>query len=386
MRVRDLADYVPVATAAQHITEDQKIAAKMQRKKHEEAERRLRIFDAKRRTIGVDKAALDAQLDEKKQEAEVQRTRDELFDSQALYFNNVIKMQELEARRKRTELERQTKEYSRLHLNKSERLTADLENPPKYPPPLMEGAEPCGVASLQVFTGEDMGAPRRQRAQAQQCKDWYEQQMFEKLVEKEMHKDDDQVWMQQNKISEEAMENVVRQDRLLRRDLEEGRQEFNLQQTAFKEAQKQQLLAETEEEKMLDVYNQMQSPFLSESTPYVGRNGKILFTEYKGEMTVDSLDAMIQTRDAQLAEREAMKKENALAEKAWARQSENVRRTLIGAQREQQQTKREKMEQMVRENQAIAAAKKQKEIFAQHCVFTNECSDDFWSQFGTSTR
>ena len=36
-------------------------------------------------------------------------------------------------------------------------------------------------------------------------------------------------------------------------------------------------------------------------------------------MTVDSLDAMIQTRDAQLAEREAMKKEAALADKAWAR-------------------------------------------------------------------
>jgi hypothetical protein len=384
--MRDLADYVPVATAAPHFTEDQKIAAKMQRKKNEEAERRLRIFDAKRRTIGVDKAALDSQLDEKKQEAEVQRTRDELFDSQALYFNNVIKMQELEARRKRTELERQTKEYSRLHLNKSERQTNDIENPVKYPPPLMEGAEPCGPASLQVFTGEDMGAPRRQRAQAQQCRDWYEQQMFDKLVEKEMHKDDDQVWAEQNRISEEAMENVVRQDRLLRRDLEEGRQEFNLQQTAAKEQLKQQLFAETEEEKMIDVMTQMQSPFLSESTPFVGRNGKILFTEYKGEMTADSLDAMIQTRDAQLAEREQMKRDNALAEKALARDNENVRRTLIGAQRAQQATKREKMEQMVRENQAIAAAKKQREIFAQHCVFTNECSDDFWSQFGTSTR
>merc|ERR1712224_671697 len=103
------------------------------------------------------------------------------------------------------------------------------------------------------------------------------------ILEKEEHKDDDQVWMEQNKISEEAMENVVRQDRLLRRDLEQGRQEFNLQQTANKEMLKKQLFAENEEEKMFDVMTQMQSPFLSESTPYVGKNGKILFTEYKGE-------------------------------------------------------------------------------------------------------
>merc|ERR1719174_2433384 len=74
----------------------------------------------------------------------------------------------------------------------------------------------------------------------------------------------------------------------------------------------------------MDVANQMHSPFLSETTPYVGRNGKILFTEYKGEMTADSLDAMIKTRDAQLAEREQMKKESAFAEKSWARHDEHA--------------------------------------------------------------
>merc|ERR1712224_715523 len=118
------------------------------------------------------------------------------------------------------------------------------------------------------------------------------------ILEKEEHKDDDQVWMEQNKISEEAMENVVRQDRLLRRDLEQGRQEFNLQQTANKEMLKKQLFAENEEEKMFDVMTQMQSPFLSESTPYVGKNGKILFTEYKGEMTADSLAARLWERES----------------------------------------------------------------------------------------
>lgn len=44
------------------------------------------------------------------------------------------------------------------------------------------------------------------------------------------------------------------------------------------------------------------------------------------------------------------------------------------------------MEQMVKENQAIAARKKSQEVYARQIMYTNECGPDFWSQFGKSTR
>merc|ERR1719364_400563 len=97
-------------------------------------------------------------------------------------------------------------------------------------------------------------------------------------------------------------------------------------------------------EGLVHVENQLQSDFLNECTPHQG-NGKILFTEYKGEPKGgDSLDQMIMSREAQLEAK-------AEVEKA------------------------KKNEQMVRENMAIAAGRKAKDAYAQHSMYTNECSD-----------
>merc|ERR1719502_1289383 len=50
------------ARPKQRLTEEEKLARDCMRRRQTDLERRARIFDAKRRMIGVDKEALDAQV------------------------------------------------------------------------------------------------------------------------------------------------------------------------------------------------------------------------------------------------------------------------------------------------------------------------------------
>jgi hypothetical protein len=386
VRVSELADYVPVATAKAFATEDEAMQAKVARKRAEEAERRHRIFDAKRRTIGIDKAALDEQVEEKKMMEDVEKERNANFDQQAAYFNNVIKMQELEARQKRQELERQVKMYSLLHNNKAERTNADLENPPLSHPPLSPLAEPCSIASAQVFAGEDMGREARIMAQKQQLRDWYEQQVFEKNMAAELVRGSDDIFTTQNNLAAQNLLQVEQAETAMRAELEHSRQQYNQFMESSKRYQKFEEKERVQIEQQAHVDAQLTSDFLNESTNHIG-NGKILFTEYKGEPKGgDALDHMIMSREAQIEQKAVVEAAKVKEEKAYVRQQEMVRRTLVENQMKEKRMKREMQEQVVRENMAIAAGRKAKDAYAQHSMYTNECSDLFWTQFGTSTR
>merc|ERR1719182_1249858 len=128
-------------------------------------------------------------------------------------------------------------------------------------------------------------------------------------------------------------------------------------------------------EKLAHVDHQLASAFLNESTPFQG-NGKILFTEYKGEPKGgDSLDQMIMSREAQLEQKAVVEAAKVKEEKAYVRQQEMVRRTLVENQMKEKRLKREMQESIVRENMAIAAGRKAKDAYAQHSMYTNECSE-----------
>merc|ERR1719240_1241571 len=279
---------------------------------------------------------------------DVEKERSANFDQQAAYFNNVIKMQELEARQNRQELERQVKMYGLLHNNKAERANADIENPPISHAPLTAGAPPCGPASAQIFTGEDMGREARIKAQKLQLRDWYEQQVFEKGMAKEMTKNADEIFTTQNDLAANNLLEVEKAEAAMRAELEHSRQEYNQFMESSKRVQKFEDMERVELEKQAHVENQLISNFLNETTPHQG-NGKILFTEYKGEPKGgDSLDQMIISREAQLEAKAEVEKAKKNEEKAYVGQQEMVRRTLIESQMKEKRMKREMQEQMVR--------------------------------------
>jgi len=231
-----------------------------------------------------------------------------------------------------------------------------------------------------------MGREARIKAQKLQLRDWYEQQVFEKTIAQEMDKNADEIYTTQNDLAAQNLLEVEKAESAMRAELEKSRQEYNQFIESSKRVQKQEEKESVELEKLAHVGYQLSSDFLNESTPFQG-NGKILFTEYKGEPKGgDSLDQMIMSREAQLEQKAVVEAAKVKEEKAYVRQQEMVRRTLVENQMKEKRLKREMQESIVRENMAIAAGRKAKDTYAQHSMYTNECSDLFWSQFGTSTR
>jgi len=390
VRVQELAEYVPIAEAPPALSREEKEAAKIMCKRQEELTRRQRIFDAKRRTIGIDKMTLDQQVADKHIGDELAKERSAHFDEQALYFNNVIKMQELEATRKRREIEKQCKEYSQLHLGKEARDTFYLEDPNQLKsdlPPRHPAVEHlCGPSSFQVFAGEDPYRAGRTKQQHRQQRDWIEQQRFEKAMLAEQAKDGEMTFAQHNAQVAEVRGEIEKDEVMTRLELEKARQKYNLQMQDDKRLDEARLKqvgeAQAHGELVRNVnpggfaYEHDQDP----NAAHVSRG-----PDFKG-LGRDALDDVVRTRAEQVEGKAVRKDEEWQVEAGWAQHSEGVRRGLVQQLQQEQRTKRAMMEQMVRDNQAIAAAKRQDEQYRKTRVYQNECTEDFWKCFGTTSR
>merc|ERR1712070_554383 len=106
--------------------------------------------------------------------------------------------------------------------------------------------------------------------------------------------------MGQNDMAAQNLLQVEKAEAAMRAELEHSRQEYNLFMESSKLTLKEEEKEMTQLEQQAHVEYQLKSDFLNESTPFQG-NGKILFTEYKGEPKGgDSLDQMIMTREDQI--------------------------------------------------------------------------------------
>jgi len=135
-------------------------------------ERAARFMMSKSRTIGIDKASLDRQLQEKNKKMLKERCDSIIEDEYQSNFTRFWEESELaEQRRKATQAEevRQTI-LQQMKLPKNNALSRG--DPLDF--------TSCGVSSAQCFAGEDSRNVERTKKQKEQIKDWCAAQMNEK--------------------------------------------------------------------------------------------------------------------------------------------------------------------------------------------------------------
>ncbi|EEQ97677.1 cellular nucleic acid binding protein, putative [Perkinsus marinus ATCC 50983] len=152
---------------------DQRLAAKVASMRQRESSRRQRFFDAKVRTIGVDRPCLDGQVIEKMARLRAERDREEAVEREVMKAHEDLTRGEMERHNAR----RVTQAEMRAYLGKqvSERLHREAA---RKDPPVPE----YGPSSVQVLAGEDDGKALRDREQQRQQRDALEQQMFENAI------------------------------------------------------------------------------------------------------------------------------------------------------------------------------------------------------------
>ena len=181
---------------------EQREAAKITYKREQNEIRRQRFLDARTRTIGVDVAALDAQVEEKNKAG---RDRDEIHRLESiiilLYLDidlfsillSGIRAMEMERVLEAAALE---EKQMRMHQNEvlKESWSSAMESKRMISPQSETIYEETGKAAAQIFSGEDRERNMRVRMQKEQMRDWISERKEERYERKISEEEEDKLW------------------------------------------------------------------------------------------------------------------------------------------------------------------------------------------------
>lgn len=384
------------------LSEDERLYKEVARRRQVEMERRTRIFDAKRRTIGLDVEALDQQRLEKQQRLQQERAEARAYDNSTL--NRDVRLLANEQLKARREAEKESREYSLKHLNFESRREFDLNDPNahrKAPPTRVGDNDPrLGPASMQRFSGEDLTKEERKRQQQLETVNFIEQQKFEKAMLSKAEGEEMKAFAKEVGDITTLRNGMEANEANLRRDLQKTQQDSNLFLAAEKQRQKKLDAQEEMERNAAELAFHESDPFLNEKgrvrrgAPGAdGSGGADGQAEGGGHVVGFGVKGSTRAQRIQVAKEQleqaddddSKKDVDKLDDHIFARQQESTRKQMIAMEREKARMKRAMAEQVARENKGLHQQQKaQTKVMDQ--VFTNEFRPEFFEQFGTSTR
>jgi len=135
------------------------------------------FLDARNRTIGIDKASLDKQIEEKRQQQALEKKQEQI-EANA----NQALVQYLDYAARKTK-EAQQFQIDQVNATLHQQLSAPKNNAMLRGDPI--DVNHCGTAWLQRFSGEDCEFSARKKRQQEQERNWYARQIAERdIIEK----------------------------------------------------------------------------------------------------------------------------------------------------------------------------------------------------------
>eukprot|EP00930_Biecheleria_cincta_P003141 TRINITY_DN104079_c0_g1_i1.p1 TRINITY_DN104079_c0_g1~~TRINITY_DN104079_c0_g1_i1.p1 ORF type:complete len:461 (-),score=144.06 TRINITY_DN104079_c0_g1_i1:148-1410(-) len=380
-----LDTHVLDAACRARLTAEERLEREVTRRRELEMERRQRIFDAKRRTIGLDTKTLDAQVADNNLRKQQELQRKNEGAREMLMLDRHLKLQETAKKQMRHDIEKESRMYGMQNLSKQQADTWDLNDPHKLRKdrPMRVGDDDprCGPASMLKFGGEDLMRDERLRQQRAQQAMFCEQQKFEKA----MLAPDDDTNIRREMAEMIALRNEMEaEENNLRYRLRKQQQDENLQAAARRAQDKLQVADEDAQRDAAEIHHHSQDPFLNETTDQLNPNGKIRRAEYKGSTREERLHGRDVLVD-QIMERQANRSDDKAEDRMMARNQEAVRRQLLLQERQKQRDRRAAAEENARANLHLRNAKVEN-TKALNELYTNRFSDEFFGQFGTQTR
>ncbi|CAG0883053.1 unnamed protein product [Darwinula stevensoni] len=359
---------------------EQRERAQRARRRLLEEQRKTRIFDAKKRLIGVDAEALERQIRERREKVEEEKRREEELEESIIASDLTALSLDHQHKRKMRDLERQLAEFWR----DCQGWKREQDDGPGWDP----DPSKRGPSSACSFSGEENESSRREAAQRLQEAAWIAAQgsVLQKLRERDSHK----------KEEEEAKERQIHRRALLLQELETRARRskdraiahFNRQlaeeQRARESWEKQEEWGKEREELMGTAWSDllMEDPHGARSL-YGPR--KLLPDRYRG-MTPEEVTAI---RKMQLLQSQNRKEENEREKKeqdSWARRERRQLEEILHRHSQLEKQKRANKEQTAAENLRLAEQQKktQEEVNKEFTTFAP--SDEFFTRFNTSSR
>ncbi|XP_054262655.1 RIB43A-like with coiled-coils protein 2 [Macrosteles quadrilineatus] len=166
------------------LPQDLKEAARIEKARQNEEERKARIFNSRQRLIGVDLEGLKKQIEEKKTREEEERKIEEAYVKKQIRDSEIAKRLESQIEENRRRLNEDVNEFRKQYQRAEDRREFDLYDPDglkkSLPCRLLDDDPRLSISSAQKFEGEDLATEARKKIQTEQQKAWLEQQMLER--------------------------------------------------------------------------------------------------------------------------------------------------------------------------------------------------------------
>lgn len=363
----------------------------IQRRRLAEEERKKRIFNPKIRQIGIDVNAIEEQVREKKEIEKKEQEREQFFDTQMLLHS---KYGQVLDRKRNAERKNHLKEMNEFRIKEQKKEFArefDLNDPDflkKQMPPRISDDDPqLSVSGMQKFDGEDLTKKERIIAQKAQLHAWIQQQIKENYLKQELDEAERKQW----EMKMEEMNNIVRelekQRRLLKLEKEKAVKEYNVELSIAKKEKELEEMEREELEKLEEISNMLKSDFLNENLEITFNvNDKRRFKPYHMKsFTPEQYEEIQKTREKQLLEKELTKKKESTERELLAFQERQYYKTKLMLEREKERTKRRENEELASIHKMQSEEMKER-TRAINDLYSNKVTEDFFSQFGTSSR
>lgn len=357
-------------------SEEETLQREIDRRRQLELDRRARIFDAKRRTIGIDKDALDMQVLENQRRREAEKAEKQAHDANLLQVGKHLKLLDMDQQRTRRDMEKATKS----HFD-----PMALKFDSKVQPARCGDDDPrCGPSSMQQFAGEDLMREERIRQQQLAQVNFIEQQKFEKALLARTDRDAERAFAEEVKNMTAARNAMEDTEASVRRELQKSLNDDHYQKALEACKARAREREVNSDQNAIELTHHSTDNFLNEKTPYCNSNGRVRIDAYKGSAQHERVQVAQQQQD-QITEKKKTKDFEKHACQQFAKQVEQTRRQLLAIEREKQRARRGMIEQMAQANMALASEQKQ----ANKCLNEknkNEYLPEFFDQFGKTTR
>eukprot|EP00002_Diphylleia_rotans_P012278 TRINITY_DN2401_c0_g2_i3.p1 TRINITY_DN2401_c0_g2~~TRINITY_DN2401_c0_g2_i3.p1 ORF type:complete len:128 (+),score=34.55 TRINITY_DN2401_c0_g2_i3:713-1096(+) len=112
---------------------------------------------------------------------------------------------------------------------------------------------------------------------------------------------------------------------------------------------------------------------------------RIVPYHYKG-MSPSEVDEILREQERQRLEKQKQKEKEIEEKREWERLQEALRREAVLKEREKQRAQKIQLESQKDDFAKSAKEKKERQEYLNRHVYTNQITDEFYSQFGTSSR
>ncbi|CAF1288734.1 unnamed protein product [Adineta steineri] len=366
--------------------------AAIERRRRAEEERQGRVFNSKYRQIGVDKEALEQQVQERNWLEDLEQKRANAFAQDAIRNDKIAQLLQHRQENDEREYNRSLNEFRAIHQQPSGQREWDLNDPDylkKDMPARVSDDDPrCGVASLQKFEGEDQNSRARAKYQKEQLREWSRmQQEAQRRAEQQQQAADKLFHAKQNELDQRGLE-LQRAEEECHRAINESIKNYN--NALFRETQERQALKkrQTDHDNYAEMANMISCDLLTENADQaISQYGphRVVPDRWKG-MSEDQLRQIREEQQRQVEEKKRRDEEEQQRNDEWDRRRHAEAKAGMIIEKQIEGERRVYEHDLYDDNQRLANEQRNLKKYLDSVVYTNQPTAAYFMQFNTTTR